>query len=645
MQFLCTFAKVLKNNSKLFNQFFLTSFALRCNSKFKINIMRDFFRLWTYIKPYKYRAISNILLNLLATIFALFSLSLFIPFLGILFGTQELVTTYLPVTSAETTKHDFYFYLSSLIINHGKSTALLMVVISVFISTLLKNTFGYFAAYNMAPIINGVMRDIQTILYRKIIQLPLSYYSDEKKGNIMARMTTDVEEIKVSIMSTLDIMFRDPLTIAIYMVVLMIMSPKLTLIVLILLPISGLVIGTVGRKLRSHWSKSKDKYGALISIIEETIGGLKIIKAFGAEKKIDKRFVHHINDYTKLLNKITRLNSLATPLSEILGMSAVLCILYYGSTLVINHQSPLSPQSFIGYLIIFTQVITPAKSLSNGYYNIQKGLASIDRINVIIKADNIIEDPAFPEKFEGFQHSFEYKNVSFKYKDTYVLKNIDLKIYKGQTIALVGHSGSGKSTMVDLVPRFWDVEEGEILIDNIPVKAITLCNLRHQIGYVNQEPILFNDTILNNIAFGIDSVKTEDVMAAAKVANAHDFIMETPHGYQTNIGDRGNKLSGGQRQRLSIARAVLKNPPILILDEATSALDTESERLVQNALTSLMKNRTSLVIAHRLSTIVNADLICVLRDGEIVERGTHKELLEQAGYYKKLNDMQAFQPM
>jgi len=605
--------------------------------------MKDFLRLWTYIKPYKYRAISNISLNFTATLFSLFSLSLFVPFLGILFGTQEMVNVYKPLTSTEAFKNDFYYLLSQLIINHGKSSALLVVVFCALIASLLKNSFGYFASYNMAPIINGVMRDIQVVLYRKVLQLPLSYYSDEKKGNIMARITNDVEEIKFSIMSTLDMLFRDPLTIIIYLVVLMTLSPHLTLIVLGLLPVSGIVIGTIGRKLRSQWGKSKDRYGALISIIEETIGGLKIIKAFGAEKKIDDRFTQHINEYTRLINRLTRLNSLATPLSEFMGMSAVMFVLYYGSNLVINHQSNMSPQSFIGYLIIFSQIITPAKSLANSYYNIQKGLASLDRINVIVKADLIIKDPENPVAFEHFDTLIEFKNVSFKYKEAYVLKDITVQIKKGQTIALVGHSGSGKSTMVDLVPRFWDVEEGEICIDGLPVKSIKIDNLRRQIGYVNQEPILFNDTIFNNIAFGVDSATPEAVIAAAKVANAHDFIMETPNGYETNIGDRGNKLSGGQRQRLSIARAVLKNPPILILDEATSALDTESERLVQNALTNLMKNRTSLVIAHRLSTITHADIICVLRDGEIVERGSHNELMEKAGYYKKLNDMQVFQ--
>jgi ABC-type multidrug transport system fused ATPase/permease subunit len=605
--------------------------------------MRDFFRLWRYIKPYKYNAVANITLNFFSTIFALFSLSLIIPFLGILFGTQEMVMHYQPIHSAEALKTDFYYFLSQLILNHGKSSALLLVVVCSIAASLLKNALGYFASFNMAPIINGVMRDIQLVLYRKVLQLPLSYYSDEKKGNIMARITNDVEEIKFSIMSTLDMLFRDPLTIIIYLIVLMVMNTHLTLIVLSLLPFIGIVIGTVGRKLRSQWAKSKDRYGALISIIEETIGGLKIIKAFGAEKKIDQRFTGHINEYTKLLNKLTRLNSLATPLSEFLGMTAVMFILYYGSNLVINHNGSMSPQSFIGYLIIFSQVITPAKSLSNSYYNIQKGLASLDRINVIIKADLIIKNPEVPVAYDTFNSSIEFKNVSFKYKDRYVLKDVCLTIEKGQTVALVGHSGSGKSTMVDLVPRFWDVEEGEISIDGIPVKAITLESLRRQIGYVNQEPILFNDSIFNNIAFGLESTTMEDVVAAAKVANAHDFIMETPLGYETNIGDRGNKLSGGQRQRLSIARAVIKNPPILILDEATSALDTESERLVQNALTNLMKNRTSLVIAHRLSTITHSDVICVLRDGEIVERGTYQELIDLDGYYKKLNDMQAFQ--
>lgn len=605
--------------------------------------MRDFFRLWRYIKPYKYNAIANILLNLVATVFALFSLALLVPFLGILFGTQEMVTSYMPLNSIDAVKHDFYYLLSNVIINHGKSTALLLVVVCAIVASLLKNTFGYSAAYSMAPIMNGVMRDIQKALYKKVLRLPLSYYSDEKKGNIMARITSDVEEIKFSIMSTLDMIFRDPVTIIIYLTVLMFMSPHLTLIVFIMLPIAGLVIGTIGRKLRSQWKKSKDRYGALISIIEETIGGLKIIKAFGAEKKINARFDQHINEYTRLLNRLTRLNSLASPMSEFLGMSVVLFILYYGSNLVLHNQGDLTPQSFIGYLLIFSQIITPAKALSNSYYNIQKGLASLDRINVILKADDIITDVENPVSLSQFNQSIEFRNVSFRYKEAYVLKSINLRIEKGQTVALVGHSGSGKSTMVDLVPRFWEVEEGEIAIDNHPIKNISLESLRHQIGYVNQEPILFNDTIFNNIAFGVEHATMDDVIAAAKVANAHDFIMETPDGYQTNIGDRGNKLSGGQRQRLSIARAVLKNPPILILDEATSALDTESERLVQNALTSLMKNRTSLVIAHRLSTITHADLICVMRDGEIVERGTHTELIEQAGYYKKLQDMQAFQ--
>ena len=605
--------------------------------------MKDFFTLWKYIKPYKYRSFANITLNFTATLFALCSFSLFIPFLGILFGTQEMVSNYRPIDSVDALKHDFYYYLSHLIVQNGKSTALLLVVVCVLIATFLKNAFGYFASYNMAPIINGVMRDIQKIVYEKILHLPLSYYSDEKKGNIMARITTDVEEIKFSIMSSLDMLFRDPLTIIVYVTVLMAMSPHLTLIVLVLLPISGFVIATVGRTLRLQWKKSKDRYGTMISLIEETIGGLKIIKAFGAEKKINARFVTYINEYTRLINKLTRLNSLASPLSEFLGMSAVLFVLYYGSTLVLNHESTMSPQAFIGYLVIFTQVIAPAKSLSNSYYNIQKGLASLDRINVIVNADLVIKDPEQPVPFNEFKESIEFRNVSFKYKDTYVLKNINLTIKKGQTVALVGQSGSGKSTMVDLVPRFWDIEEGEILIDGIPTKQITLESLRRQIGYVNQEPILFNDTISGNISFGVDNINNDDIIAAAKVANAHDFISETPQGYDTNIGDRGNKLSGGQRQRISIARAVLKNPPILILDEATSALDTESERLVQNALTSLMQNRTSLVIAHRLSTITHSDLICVLREGEIVERGTFKELVEMNGYYKKLHDMQSFQ--
>jgi len=472
--------------------------------------------------------------------------------------------------------------------------------------------------------------------------LPLSFFSNEKKGDLMARMTSDVQEIEVSVISSIEMVFRDPLLILIYLATLLTMSVHLTVFVLIMLPISGLLIGRIGRTLRKQSYKSQNKLGSILALIEETISGLRIIKAFNAEKPINKRFKEMNQDFAQMNKRITRRRSLASPVSEFLGTVVMLIILVYGAVLILNKSIDMQPSGLLAFLVTFYLILEPAKKLSSAYYNIQKGLASAERIDFILKAENKIKEKKDAVSKKKFDSVIEYVNISFKYDKHEVLKNINLRIEKGKTVALVGQSGSGKSTLVDLLPRFYDVEHGEILIDGINIKDLKIKDLRSLMGIVNQEPILFNDTFYNNIIFGRDEIKEEDVYAAAKVANAHDFITSTNHQYHHNIGDRGGKLSGGQRQRLSIARAVLNNPPILILDEATSALDTESERLVQDALNNLMKNRTTIVIAHRLSTVVHADEICVLHEGQIVERGKHDELLALNGYYKKLNDMQMF---
>jgi len=596
-----------------------------------------------YVKPYKWSAILNITFNILQVIFGLFSLAMIVPLLPILFEKAPAIMAkpefHLTIKSA---LDNFNYFLINIIQEHGKIQALLMICIFVLTMIFLKNFFLFFANYFMTPLRNGVVKDIRNKIYAKILQLPLSYYSDEKKGDIISRMTNDVKEIEVSVMSSLEMVFRDPFTIVFYFFTLLYMSPELTLFILFLLPISGGIIGFIGKSLRKESKAAQEQMGSLISSLEETLTGLKIIKAFNGEYKANQRFTNINNVYTKKMNRMYRKNFLASPLSEFLGISIVLVILYYGGRLVINEKSTLSPQEFIGYIIIFSQIITPAKSFATAFYNIQKGLACIDRVNIILHAQNNIIEKENARTLTSFNHSIELKEVCFKYDKTEVLKNINLKIEKGKTIALVGQSGSGKSTLVDMLPRFYDIEQGDILIDDISIKDLKISNLRNLMGYVNQEPILFNDTVFNNIAFGVANAKEEDVIAAAKVANAHEFIIEMNDGYQTNIGDKGNKMSGGQRQRLSIARAVLKNPPIMILDEATSALDTESERLVQDALTKLMKSRTSVVIAHRLSTIKNADEICVMQEGEIVERGSHDALYEKNGVYRKLCDLQLF---
>jgi len=542
---------------------------------------------------------------------------------------------------------NFYYSLTEMIVdpNRGKVYTLVFICMLVVIMFFLKNLCRYLALYFIAPIRNNVVRDIRNEIYAKIIELPLSYYSEERKGDIMSRMTSDVHEIEWSIMKSLEAVFRDPISIIIFMVTLVIMSPQLTLFVFILLPIAGVLIASLGKSLKRTSVKSKDTLGELISTIEETISGLRIIKAFNADKPSRARFASINQEYTKLMIRIYRKTDLSSPMSEFLGTCVMVVVMYFGGKLVLDDHPTLNASVFITYIAIFSQVIPPARSFTDAYYNIQKGIASAERIAKILDADITIQEAKDAKSIHSFSTSIEYKNVSFAYLrgDTgYALKNINLKIEKGKTIALVGQSGAGKSTLVDILPRFYDPSEGEVLIDGIPHTHYKITDLRGLMGNVTQESILFNDTVFNNIAFGIAHANEQDVIAAAKIANAHDFIMQIEGGYQSNIGDRGSKLSGGQRQRLSIARAVLKNPPILILDEATSALDTESERLVQDALSNLMKNRTSLIIAHRLSTILHADEIIVMSKGEIIERGTHLELLAKNGAYKKLSDMQAF---
>ncbi len=606
--------------------------------------MREYFKLvFEYIVPYKIYAALNVFFNILGVLFSLFSFTMLIPFLGILFKTQPLVTEKIAFAfSADALQNNFYYYISKIIIENGEETALVIVSMTIMSMIFLKNVSIYFANYFMAPIRNGVVRDFRNKIFNKILRLPLGYFSDSRKGDIMARMTSDVQEIEWSIMTSLEMVFRDPLNIAIFLAMLIGMNPYLTGFVLVLLPISGAAIGFIGKTLRKVSMKGQAKMGELLSIIDETLGGLRIVKAFNAESKAEKRFAKENNTYYRIANKMMRKRYLASPMSEFFGVAVMIIVMYYGSMMVLDEDSTMKPQNFITYLAIFSQIINPAKSFSTAFYNIQKGLASVDRVNEVLKAEEKIAEVEKPISINSFNDCIEFKNVTFKYDAVDVLKNINLKIPKGKTVALVGQSGSGKSTLVDLLPRFYDVVNGEILIDGKQVNECRIKDLRELMGNVNQESILFNDTFYNNISFGVEHATEQEVIAAAKVANAHEFIIATEDGYRANIGDRGSKLSGGQRQRISIARAVLKNPPIMILDEATSALDTESERMVQDALTNLMKNRTSVVIAHRLSTIKHADEICVLESGKIVERGRHEELIAKDGVYKKLLDLQAF---
>lgn len=614
--------------------------------------MKRFSKILRYLVPYWTKAALNVMFNFLSVLFSLFSLTMVIPFLGILFKTQPTVTNLYPLSYTfmreeglsliAIIKNNFYYYISQLIQNQGEVYALIFVSGLVIIMSLLKTGFKYLAMYNLATIRNGVVKDMRNALYNKSVDLPLSYYSNERKGDIISRMTNDVHVVEWSIISSLEMLFSDPITILVYLIGLLVISPHLTLFVLILLPVSAFIIGRVGKTLRSTALKGQKKMGLILSIMEETLGGLRVIKAFNSEEKVKKRFLSVNNFYTRIMIKMYRRQYMATPLSEFLGTVVVVFIMWYGGSLVLGAQTSITPENFIGYLVIFSQIINPAKSFSTAWYNVQKGMASADRIEEVLNAKNQITEVANARPINSFNESVEFRNVSFRYDTKWILKDINLKIEKGKTIAIVGQSGAGKSTLVDLLPRFYDVEEGEILIDGVSVKEYKLSDLRNLMGIVSQEAILFNDTFANNISFGTENASEEEIIQAAKVANAHEFIVNSKNGYYTNIGDRGNKLSGGQRQRISIARAVFKNPPILILDEATSSLDTESERLVQEAITNLMKNRTSIVIAHRISTVVNADMICVMHEGRIVEQGTHQELIRQNGIYTRLHSLQMF---
>ncbi len=605
--------------------------------------MRHFGKILQLLAPYWRRGTLNIVFNIFSAVFAIFSVTMAIPFLGILFENEELVTSVDEFTlSMDSVRQHFQYHVSQIIINEGKTAALLFLSLLIVSMSLLKNLFHYLALYHLAPIRNGVVHDLRNRIFGKVLSLQLAFFSESRKGDIISRMTGDVQEIENSIITSLEMLFRDPLHIILYLAVLFYMSFPLTLFVLVLLPLSGFLIGRIGRTLRQTSLRGQRKMGLLLSIIEEALGGLRIIKAFNAEEKIDRRFRSMNSFYTKIMTKMQRRRYLAHPVSEFLGTTVMVIIMVYGSTLVLAGVGSLTSQAFIGYLMIFYLIIAPAKKFTNAFYNVQRGMASVDRIEEIMKVENKIVEKKDARPIRDFEDCIEYRYVWFAYNQVDVLKNINLRIDKGKTIAIVGQSGSGKSTLADLLPRFYEVERGDILIDGLSVKDYRIKDLRNLMGNVNQEPILFNESFFNNIAFGVQNVSEKDVIAAAKVANAHEFIISSKHGYYTNVGDRGDKLSGGQRQRLSIARAVLKNPPIMILDEATSSLDTESERLVQEALSNLMKNRTSLVIAHRLSTIKFADEICVMHEGEIVERGNHNELIATDGYYKKLHDMQIF---
>ena len=611
--------------------------------------MKDFIRLLRrFAAPYKWHVVLSVLFNILSAFLTLFSFAFIIPILQMLFGLDSTRYAFMEWHSAgikEVAVNNFYYYTQTMLDRSGASATLAALAAALVLMTLLKTATAYFSTFFMVTVRNGVVRDLRDSMYEKILSLPIGFFTNESKGDVMARISGDVQEIQSSIMASIDMLFKNPITILVCLAMMILVSWQLTIFVLILLPLSGWVMGTVGRKLKRKSLKAQQMWGAALATVEETLSGLRIIKAFNAEKSMDRRFRGQTQDYFRLQQGVEWRTTMAHPMSEFLCTASIAIVLWFGGSLILSGQSGLDAASFIYYMVIFYSIINPAKDLSKATYTIQKGLASLTRVDRILQASNPIRDPEVAEELdrnlEKGKPAIEISSVNFSYNEgRRVLRDINLTVNEGQTVALVGQSGSGKSTLADLIPRFWDVESGCIRVNGHDVRNLRVADLRSLMGNVSQEAILFNDTIRANIAFGDTSATDADIEKAARIANAHDFIMATEHGYDTNIGDRGSKLSGGQRQRLSIARAVLKNPQILILDEATSALDTESERLVQQALERLMAGRTTLVIAHRLSTIVNADVICVMREGEIAERGTHAQLMELGGHYARLAQLQ-----
>ena len=608
--------------------------------------MKEFFQvLRRFVPPYKKYLVLTVVFNILSAILNIFSFLAIMPILKILFkiDTTDQHPVLLSLGSGDikdVLTNNMNYYVYQMIDTLGASTTLLVIGLFLAVMTFLKTGAYFLSSATIIPIRTGVVRDIRNQLYRKITSLPLGFFSEERKGDIIARMSGDVQEVENSIMSSLDMLFKNPILIILYFATLIVISWQLTLFTLIIVPIMGWFMGFVGRKLKAKSIKAQAMWSDTMSMVEETLGGLRIIKAFCAEDKMNSRFDAINTSYREQVRRVNTRQQLAHPMSEFLGTVLIVIVLWFGGMLVLNNMT-LSGPMFIYYLVMLYSIINPLKDFSKASYNIPKGLASMERVDKILNAENPIKEKADPVHIASFEHSIEFRHVSFRYGEKWVLRDINLKIEKGKTVALVGQSGSGKSTLVDLIPRYYDTQEGQVLIDGVDVRDLCIHDLRMLIGNVNQEAILFNDSFYNNISFGVESTTMEQVEKAARIANAHDFIMASEHGYDTNIGDRGGRLSGGQRQRVSIARAILKNPPILILDEATSALDTESERLVQDALEKLMKTRTTVAIAHRLSTIKNADEICVLHEGRIVERGNHDELMALNGYYRKLHDLQS----